>query len=289
MPKICTSMVDSDGTASDSFTDSNALWSPYEARGYWEERARRFAGQGEGLAAICSYGMPRFYNAYIQLTQWLALRPYLQVTVQDTVLDAGCGVGRWSLRMARSGARVTGVDLSWNMIQQARRRNQSRGFSERCRFLQADVAELSLGQRFSRILVVTVLQHILDDERCQQAIERLASHLTPTGRLVVLEAAPRQRLSRCDTAVFRARSEAQYVGWFAQAGLICVHVVGVDPMPLKSWYLPRHKQLPKALAVAVLAMVTALSLPVDLLAGRYWRGPSWHKVLVFHNQRCKVR
>ena len=25
---------------------------------YWEDRAQRFAAQGAGLAAVCSYGMP---------------------------------------------------------------------------------------------------------------------------------------------------------------------------------------------------------------------------------------
>src|SRR5262249_43034291 len=41
---------------------------------YWEDRARRFAKQGYGLAAVCSYGMPEFYNRAIHLEQYLALR-----------------------------------------------------------------------------------------------------------------------------------------------------------------------------------------------------------------------
>ena len=32
---------------------------------YWEQRACRFASQGDGLAAVCSYGMPAFYNRVI--------------------------------------------------------------------------------------------------------------------------------------------------------------------------------------------------------------------------------
>ena len=69
---------------------------------YWEERARRFGGTGAGLAAVCSYGMPWFYNRYIDLTQWLALSPWLDVAVGTSVLDVGCGVGRWSRRLARA-------------------------------------------------------------------------------------------------------------------------------------------------------------------------------------------
>lgn len=283
MQKIPISTADLDETADAPLPALE--WSPLGARRYWEQRARLFGSQGDGLAAVCSYGMPRFYNAYIQMTQSLALRPYLQVTPADTVLDVGCGIGRWSLPMAERGARVTGVDLSAYMVDQARRRSQAQGLAERCLFLEGDVAELALEQQFSRILMVTVLQHILDDQRCQQAIERLAAHLAPTGSLVVLEAAPARPLSHCDSAVFRARSEGQYREWFAQSGLGCVQATGVDPMPLKIGYLPVYKRLPRPLAVAGLAAVTALSAPVDLVTGRKWRRLSWHKVMVFRHQR----
>jgi SAM-dependent methyltransferase len=65
------------------------------ASSYWEERARRFAIEGEGLAAVRSYGMPAFYNRVIDLCQRLALAPWLRVRPGTRVLDVGCGVGRW--------------------------------------------------------------------------------------------------------------------------------------------------------------------------------------------------
>src|SRR5215831_3684824 len=94
----------------------------YQPNVYWEERAQRFAAEGAGLAAVCAYGMPEFYNRAIQLEQQLALRPWLRVAPGTRVLDVGCGVGRWSRLLAARGAVVTGVDLSPTMIDQARRR-----------------------------------------------------------------------------------------------------------------------------------------------------------------------
>ncbi len=91
----------------------------YRPSVYWEERARRFAAEGDGLAAVCSYGMPGFYNRAIHLTQRLALAPWLRVTRGMRVLDVGCGVGRWSRLLATRGADVTGVDLSPTMIREA--------------------------------------------------------------------------------------------------------------------------------------------------------------------------
>jgi ubiquinone/menaquinone biosynthesis C-methylase UbiE len=213
--------------------------------------------------------------------QWLALRSWLRVPAGTTVLDVGCGVGRWSRRLARTTATfVTGVDLAPTMVGEARRRAAREGVGDRCHFLVADLPELRLRARFDRVLGITVLQHVVDTARFERAVERLAEHLAPGGRALVLEAAPSIPRTDCDSATFRARPESVYRAAFARAGLQCVAVQGVDPMPLKLWLLPRYARLPRAVALAGLAGVTALSLPLDALIGRGLPGRSWHKLFV---------
>jgi ubiquinone/menaquinone biosynthesis C-methylase UbiE len=264
-----------------------STWTPDWARLYWEERARRFAGVERGLPAVCSYGMPRFYNAYLQATQRRALAPWLRVAANDRALDVGCGVGRWSLAMARRGADVTGVDLSANMVSEATRRAAEEGVSSHCRFAQADVAELSVPGDFSRIVVVTVLQHILDASRLDAALGRLASLLRPGGRLVALEAAPTRRQTQCDTEVFHARSEAFYRERFAAAGLRVVALRGVDPAPWKTRFLPHYRGLPGWVRVPALAAITAASTPFDLIASPHLASWSWHKVFVCERDKAR--
>jgi 2-polyprenyl-3-methyl-5-hydroxy-6-metoxy-1,4-benzoquinol methylase len=247
---------------------------------YWEDRARRFAREGAGLAAVCSYGMPDYYNRMIHRCQHLALKPWLTVAPGTRVLDVGCGVGRWSLLLAARGAQVTGVDLSPTMIAQARQRADAADVADHCRFLVQDLAQLNAGDQFDLMLGVTVLQHILDPQALRSAVQRMADHLAPGGRMVLLEAAPARGAQHCDTTVFRARSRSVYLQLFAQVGLQLRAITGVDPAPFKTWLLPHLRRLPRPLAMSALALVTLLSMPVDFVFGRRAVKQSWHAVFV---------
>lgn len=247
---------------------------------YWDERARRFALRGPGLAAVCSYGMPAFYNRYIDICQRRALAPWMHGPARpgSTALDVGCGIGRWSLQLARLGHDVTAVDLSPRMLERAEARAREAGVA--CRFAVGDAAGLALGRTFELILCVTVLQHITDPSAAQTAITRLAEHLSPTGELVLLEAAPSLAITRCDTAAFRARTLDWYLEALERAGLRLTAHRGVDPIPLKNWLLPVYRQMPAPLRLAALALTTAISLPLDWALGGALTRHSWHSVLV---------
>jgi ubiquinone/menaquinone biosynthesis C-methylase UbiE len=78
------------------------------------------------------------------------------------VLDVGAGTGRHAIRLAASGARVTAVDFSDEMLAKARQKPGA----ERVRWLVHDVAgPLPFGETsFDRVLSALVLEHIPVDE-----------------------------------------------------------------------------------------------------------------------------
>jgi ubiquinone/menaquinone biosynthesis C-methylase UbiE len=253
---------------------------PYRPTPYWEDRARRFAADGAGLAAVCSYGMPAFYNRLIHLCQRLALDPWLRVQPGTRALDVGCGVGRWSRLLAARGAFVTGVDLSPTMIAQSKRRTAEAGLSHRCQFLLQDLAALDVGGPFDLVLGVTVLQHILDPDALRAALARMAAQLSSAGRVILLEAAPTYAAARCDTTVFRARQRREYLQLFSECGLRVRTITGVDPVPFKTWLLPHLRKLPRSLSLTALALATGLAAPIDAVFGRLAVKRSWHAVFV---------
>jgi ubiquinone/menaquinone biosynthesis C-methylase UbiE len=229
--------------------------------------------------------MPAFYNRMIHCCQWLALERWLDVTAGTRVLDVGCGVGRWSCMLAGRGARVTGMDLSPTMINEAKRRADASGVGASCRFLVQDLARLDTGEQFDLVIGVTVLQHILDPAALRAAVRRMSAHLAPQGRMVLLEAAPARTAKRCDTTVFRARLRRTYIDLFQECGLQLHALTGVDPAPFKTWLLPHVRRLPRPLALLLLGLVTALSAPIDMLFGRRAVECSWHAVFVLQRAR----
>jgi SAM-dependent methyltransferase len=233
--------------------------------------------------------MPEFYNRAIDWEQRLALAPWLRVEPGTRVLDAGCGVGRWSRFLAARGAVVFGVDLSSTMIGEARRRAAVEKVSSRCRFAVADLVRLDLKQQFDLVLGVTVLQHILDPAAFRAAILAMAAHVAPGGRMILLEAAPAALVSHCDSTVFMARQREVYLAAFRSCGLKVRAITGVDPATFTKQLLPYLRKLPKAAGLSLLALATALSLPFNVLYGRQAVQRSWHAVFVLEHERDGLR
>ncbi len=93
----------------------------------------------------------------------------------ESILDAGCGAGYYSLRIMRSGASAYGVDISPAMVEGAR----ARGVEA----VVGDLASLSLGRRFDKILCAGVLEFCPDHKA---VLSRLSDHLKGRGSIVVL-------------------------------------------------------------------------------------------------------
>jgi 2-polyprenyl-3-methyl-5-hydroxy-6-metoxy-1,4-benzoquinol methylase len=76
---------------------------------YWNERFRLYGESRGTYKAICSYGMPYLYNKYIDIIQKRAFTASLDALAlkERSVLDIGCGTGRWCRIIAEKGAHVT--------------------------------------------------------------------------------------------------------------------------------------------------------------------------------------
>jgi 2-polyprenyl-3-methyl-5-hydroxy-6-metoxy-1,4-benzoquinol methylase len=95
-----------------------------------------------------------------------------------SVLDAGCGMGRVAIELARRGIDVVGVDLDDDLLAFARRSPAS------IEWVQADLATVRLNRRFDVVAMPgNVMVYCRPSDR-QGIIRTAAAHLEPRGLLI---------------------------------------------------------------------------------------------------------
>lgn len=108
----------------------------------------------------------------------------LGVRAGQRVLDVGCGAGRHARTLARRGIRVTGVDLSLALLEEARER--SPGIPGAPTYIHADARELPFHAQFEGAISMFTSFGYFDDRSDDLRLMRgVARALLPGGRFVV--------------------------------------------------------------------------------------------------------
>jgi SAM-dependent methyltransferase len=109
----------------------------------------------------------------------------IQPPSDSIVLDVGCGPGFHSMRLARRGYRVHGVDFSQPVLALAQENVRRANLEEKVTFGPEDVTGLSIADdSYDLILCWGLLMHVPNVER---AVDELARVLAPGGTLIVSE------------------------------------------------------------------------------------------------------
>lgn len=158
---------------------------------FWDQTARRFGGKGyRSVLVPTSKGI---LNWYLDFLQRNALKKVLSRLKRKRVLDVGCGVGRWSSRLALAGAQVIGFDLAQEMVKIAKNRVARQGF-DNIDFIVASTHMLPfVSQSFDAALSVTVMQHIVDKSEFRDAVRELIRATKMDGTIILLELAPHDK------------------------------------------------------------------------------------------------
>lgn len=96
-----------------------------------------------------------------------------------TILDVGCGTGKIDFLLNQKGFEVTGIDNSKEMIEYAKKQYP------KITFLQKDAENFKLNDKFDAIIALdSVLTFLTKENAFENALENIAKHLKPNGKLI---------------------------------------------------------------------------------------------------------
>jgi SAM-dependent methyltransferase len=141
--------------------------------------------------------MPRpFYGEYAWAYDLLNERPIWRecgfiaalmgergISSGATILDAGCGTGRYAVELACRGYVVSGLDLSPQLIAAARQRLRQSALP--VSFAVGDILVLSCTSPYDGILCRGVLNDLREEQSRQEVFRAFARALRPGGVLIL--------------------------------------------------------------------------------------------------------
>lgn len=109
----------------------------------------------------------------------------LYLACPGPVAELGIGAGRIAIEAAKRGKRIVGVDNSWRMLADCRRRAARAGVLDRLTLIQSDFREFALPQPATLITMPfhTICEFADGDVR-RQVLPRIRDSLVPGGRFV---------------------------------------------------------------------------------------------------------
>ncbi len=107
----------------------------------------------------------------------------MKVPLGATVLDAGCGPGVHSIRVAKQNCQVVAIDISQTMLTEAKKRVEKAGMSSVVSFQQEDLTALTFPDAsFEYVFSWGVIIHIKEIEK---ALNELSRIVAPYGFLAL--------------------------------------------------------------------------------------------------------
>ncbi len=105
----------------------------------------------------------------------------LSVRPGDTLLDVGCGQGRYGLAFAKRGLRVTGLDASATLLREAQRLGREMGVS--AEWIRGDMRSLPPGRIYASAILLDAFGYFDTNQENEGVVRQVATVLRPGGRL----------------------------------------------------------------------------------------------------------
>ncbi len=216
-------------------------------------------------------------NTYIDRSQKRLVSRAIGLEPHFTVLDYGCGVGRWTLWFARQVHRVVGVDISPRMVEAARQAADTAGIRNAEHLAVEGIPLPFEDGAFDLVNAVWVLRYITDDDELARTVHDLCRIVRPGGYITFIEMiARRQPEFREHEGNFGGatvyRRWEDYQALFEECGMTTEKTAIASASPLYWPYAVlrstvKRRNLPDVFSIAAPAIVSASLAAESLTAG----------------------
>lgn len=231
-----------------------------ESKEYWDKRFNDFGKFSSGYT-------DKMIHQFDDKIRWSSFLKEVKINKGDKVLDVGCNYGEWSLRLARLGAEVIGIDIISEAIKMAKKNAQTQS-------LNASFQEMSLDQinfknnSFDKIISITVMQHILDDQSYKSSIKKMFNQLKKNGELILIESASNYKIDE-NQKHKRERIFDKQINFLQEAGFKLHKTRGVNHLSSKCFYLLEKIPVSVFIKRKIQFIFLIILNPFDLFLSRF--------------------
>jgi 2-polyprenyl-3-methyl-5-hydroxy-6-metoxy-1,4-benzoquinol methylase len=170
---------------------------------YWNDRVNKFGHTGWSDFATYYYDQNLRLNAVEKII--------VDNDLEDPVaLDYGCGTGDFSKILSKYCDKVIATDISDKVIDRAKSINTN------FRIEYHELGNNIFGYKYDLILSITVLQHILDNDKLAELVGKFESSLSQHGIIIIFESFSN---NEANSDYQKLRKVEDFVRTFQDAGL----------------------------------------------------------------------
>lgn len=198
----------------------------YEIGNYWNEKFRTDGHTGWSDDLVYAYDQPQRLKAIDKVLY----RARISVGSGIQVLDVGCGTGDLVLEFAKRGADITGIDISSEVIDCARKRFSN--FAN-VKLLTEKIEDADFtSNSFDLVTSVTVLQHVTEQQVFSKAIENIVRMIKENGYVIILETSP-IRAKSITNRPFIIRTREEWINAFKCEGCMLSYEMGLPQLGVR--------------------------------------------------------